>query len=215
MKLILIIAGVVVVAVFIAWLIYNKRLQNITSIYKEIAERQGGEVETGGLSLQPRLKLWYQGTPILISHAYTGTLSAKPGYYTYAQFSQLPKTAFRFRIVPTAKLDQIDQQMMRHKMRLGIDELDEHFTASSNQPEHMQALLTPEVIKNLLEWVQASELDGIEDIHNFEDKLVFSIFGTPPDYAAYQKLLTSAKLFLDAYLAAMISPDRKKSGGGY
>ena len=215
MKIILIIAGVVLVAVFIAWLIYNQRLQSITNIYKEIAERQGGEVETGGLSLQPRLKLWYQGTPILISHAYTGTLSRKPSYYTYALFSQLPKTSFTFRIVPTSKLDQIDQQMMRHKMSLGIDELDEFFTASSNRPQQMQALLTPKVIQDLLEWGQATEMEGIEDIHNFEDKLIFSIFGTPQDYAAYQKLLNSAKLFLDAYLAAVISPDPQKNGGGY
>lgn len=215
METILIITGVVLVAVFIAWLIYNKRLQNITNIYKEIAERQGGEVETGGLSLHPRLRLWYQGTPILVSHAYTGTLSKNPGYYTYALFSQLPKTTFKFRIVPTIKLDQIDQQMMRHKMSFGIDELDEHFTASSNRPTQMQALLTPEVIQDLLEWEHTSELDGIEDIHNFEDKLVFSIFGTPQNYAAYQKLLNSAKRFLDAYLAAMINPDPQNNGGGY
>ena len=206
MKIILIITGVVLVAVFITWLVYNKRLQIITNIYKEIAERQGGEVETGGMSLHPRLRLWYQGTPILISHAYTGTLSAKPGYYTFAQFSQLPKTAFKFRIVPTSKLDQTEQQMMRHRMSSGIDALDDHYTISSNQPDQMQTLLTPEVIRDLQEWGQTSETDGIEDIHNFEDKLVFSIFGTPQDVAVYQKLLNSAKLFLDAYLAVMISP---------
>jgi hypothetical protein len=79
----------------------------------------------------------------------------------------------------------------------------------------MQALLTPEVIQDLLEWEHTSELDGIEDIHNFEDKLFFSIVGTPQNYAVYQKLLNSAKRFLDAYLAAMINPDPQKNGGGY
>jgi len=205
MKTILIITGVVLTAIFITWLIYNKRLQNITNIYKEIAERQGGEVETGGLSLHPRLRLWYQGTPILISHAYTGTLSAKPGYYTFALFSQLPKTGFKFRIVPTSKLDQVDQQMMRHRMRSGIEALDDHYTISTSHPSPMQALLTPDVVKDLLEWGQTSEKDGIEDIHNADDRLFFSIFGTPQDYAAYQKLLDSAKRFLDAYLAAIIT----------
>ena len=39
MKPILIITGVVLITFFIAWLVYNKRLQIITNIYKEIAER--------------------------------------------------------------------------------------------------------------------------------------------------------------------------------
>ena len=36
MKPILIITGVVLITFFIAWLVYNKRLQIITNIYKEL-----------------------------------------------------------------------------------------------------------------------------------------------------------------------------------
>ena len=216
MKPILIITGVVLITFFIAWLVYNKRLQIITNIYKEIAEKEGGDVETGGLSLRPQVKLWYKGTPVLISHAYTGTLSAKPGYYTYAQISDLPKATFNFRIVPTSKLDQIDLKMMRNKINTEINELDEIYTISSNPPEQMKAFLTPDVVSMLIKWSQQylDNGNGIEDIHNYEDKLVFSIFGIPENHAIYDQLLESTKLILEAYLAANISPGLPKSAVG-
>ena len=215
MKPILIIAGVVLIAAFISWLVYNKRLQVITTTYKNVAEKEGGEVETGGLSLRPSLKLWYQGTPVLISHAYTGTLSAKPGYYTFAQFCDLPRPSFKFRITPTMKLDPLELQMMRHKVVTGIQELDDIYTICSNPPEQMQAFLTPEVIKMLLDWSHRSAENGIEDIHNFEDKLVFSIFGIPQEHAVYHHLLDSAKQLLKAYLAANTNPDLLRTAVGY
>lgn len=215
MKTILIIAGVVLIAMFIAWLVYNKRLQMITQMYKEIAEKQGGEVETGGLSLHPKLKLWYKGTPVLISYAFTGTLADKPGYYTFAQFGELPKPCFKFRIVPTAKMDQKDYQFMKHKMQTEIRELDEYYTVSSNRPEQLKAFLTPAVVNTLLEWTKGPEANGIEDIHILDDKLVFSISGIPQEQAVYQKVLDSAKEILDAYLAANLIPGLLKNAAGY
>lgn len=214
MKPILIIAGVVLIAVFIASLAYNKFLQTITNVYKDVSEKEGGEVETGGLSLRPRLKLWYKGTPVVISHAYTGTLSAKPGYYTFAQFWDLPRPKFRFRIVPTKRLDQLEKELMRHKMETGIQELDSAFTISSNHPEKMKSILTADVVDTLLEWLRVSTDNGIEDIHNYEDKLVFSIYGVPQEHAVYHQLLDSAKLLLQAYLDVVISPDQKKTAVG-
>lgn len=211
MKPILIIAGIVLIVVFISWLNYNKRLQSITHTYKNIAEQEGGEVETGGLSLRPRLKLWYQGTPVLISHAYTGTLSAKPGYYTFAQICDLPTPTFQFRIAPTSKLDPIDLAWLRHKLESGIPELDSTYTFSCSLPALLDALLTPELVEILIAWGQGSSTNGIEDIHNEDDKLVFSIYGMPEDHTVYDRLLESVKTLLKAYLAANANPDRLKS----
>lgn len=198
----LVILGLLLIVVFIAWLDHNRHLQQITSIYKDVADQAGGVVETGGLSLHPRMRLKFEDVPLIISHAYTGTLSNKTSYYSYVQFSHLERSRLKFRMYPTFRMNEIEDDLIKKELATTGTLLDGVVTIKTNRSEKMGAVLTPEVIEALLAWIHREDTHKLQDIHNYEDKFVFGVAGIPEEHQVYTDMIRTAKLILDAYLAA-------------
>lgn len=200
MQVLLIVLGVVLIGLFVVWLQYNRQLKEITEVYEQVAEMEGGHVETGGLSLHPSIQLTHQGYPVTISHAYTGTPGAFTGTYTYAQFRHLPKAAFRFRLLPTERLADFALEAACKRIPTGHPALDAHLTLSTDNPEKAAALFTPAVVDVLLELISPETPLQLIDLHNFDERFCLAVADIPTQPAYYRELVEKAGILLEAYL---------------
>ncbi len=196
----LVIAGLVLIAAFITWLMYNRRLQLITLIYNEIAEEEGGEVTTGGLSLQPTLSLPYRGKSLEISFSYSGYGAANALDHTVVKVAGLPRGIFEYSIFPQWNPETDHPRQTPGFYKTGNYEIDSRYVIVASNHKKMSDLCTPQITASLLDWAREGIHNGIESIVVEKDRLVFSVAMVLQDRAAYDRLIADVKLWLDTTL---------------
>ncbi len=199
-KTILVLAGVIFTILFIAWLYENRKLKQLVTVLKQVADLENGEVQTGGLSLRPRLHLTSAGKPLEISHGSTGLVASPASIYTYLLAKKLPHEPFLFQIQPAPDSGgQAPVPAGLRKVDSGDPALDTAFAFMTSDAAKLPAFLTPAVRAELLKW--AGREEGIEEMRNFDDRFFLAVYGMLDTPEQYHDLIASGKVFLDAYLS--------------
>ncbi len=76
--------------------------------------------------------------------------------------------------------------------------LDQRLVIYTNDERWMQAVLSDRIRADLLRWADQKRENRINDIRNYEDKLIYAVTGTLDNYEETKLLLDTACRFYDA-----------------
>jgi hypothetical protein len=170
----------------------------MTPILRRLAAEKYGTVESPSLFLMPKLRFSYSGIEVEVSCASTG-IAGESTRYTYAVFAGLDSKGFEFQILPRS-LQTIGDKLigLKKSMSTAIEKLDKRLDIYTNNDSLMKELLSDRIQADLLSWSEQKTVNRINDIRNYDDKLIFAVTGTLKNYEEYKLLLDTACRFYDA-----------------
>jgi hypothetical protein len=77
-------------------------------------------------------------------------------------------------------------------------ELDARLAIYTNDERWMEAVLSDRVQADLVAWAEQKSENRINDVRNYDDKLIYAVTGTLDSYEEYKLLLGTACRFYDA-----------------
>jgi hypothetical protein len=198
MNLALVIGMLILGGVGLGWVLHHRSVRHMAPILRQLAAENNGKVESSSLFLMPKLRFSHSGTEVEVSSASTG-IAGESTRYTYAVFAGLDLKNFMFRILPRSLQTIGDKWIGRKKpMSSGVDKLDKRLAIYTNNVPLMKAVLSDHIQADLLSWAEQKTVNRINDIRNYDDKLIFAVAGTLKNYNEYKRLLDTACRFYDA-----------------
>ncbi|NIT14145.1 MAG: hypothetical protein GTN99_07890, partial [Candidatus Dadabacteria bacterium] len=174
----LVIALVALLGLLTGWIFHTRTKKSLLKNLRLLALEKDGIIKQGLFTL-PKLHYKYDGKEVEISSASTGS-SAESEQYTYVLINGIDFKGFEFRLIPKSIQTVIDTAFNIHKqIPTGYAEFDDYFSVYSNSRDKMLKILNDKVRSDLLDWAEKKSVNSINDIRNYDDKLIFSISGEP------------------------------------
>ena len=186
------------VGVSLGWIIHHRSVRQMTPILRRLAAEKNGTVESPSQFLMPKLRFSHSGAEVEVSSASTG-IDGESTRYTYVVFAGLDSKSFEFRILPRSLQTIGDKWIgLKKPMSTALDQLDKRLVISTNNSPLMEAVLLDRIQADLLSWEEQKSDNRINDIRNYEDKLIFAVTGALKSYEDYKLFLETACRFYDA-----------------
>ena len=183
----------------IAWVFHSRSYKSLLENLELIAIEKSGTIKKGRLFSLPKLYFTHDGKDVEVSSASTG-ISGHSERYTYVLFSGLDFKGFEFRILPKSVQTIIDNKIgIRKQIPTGDSLLDKYFSVYSNDKDKIFKILNYETKSDLLKWAQKKPINKISDIRNYDDKIIFCVYGELKDRYEFEQLLKSAIDFYDSH----------------
>ncbi len=196
----------IVIGLGFGWAFHRHSVRRMTPVLKRLALERDGVVESPSPVLMPKLRFSHAGAVVEVSSASSGT-EGQSARYTYALFSGLDFKQLEFRIRPRSLQTMVDAGLGIKKPMASVPgRLDERLAIYTNDAGRMEAVLSERVQVDLLSWAAQEKENRIEDVRNYDDKLIYAVTGTLGEYGEYQLLLETACRFYDA-VANVLSDD--------
>ncbi len=190
----LLIGALILVGLSVAWVWHRRSVHRVTPVLERLAAARNGKVESRGPFLAPKLTFSHSGVPVEVSSAIDGESQA----YTCALFAGLDWKGFEFRILPRSVQTTVDNWVGLKKPMSTGGRLDKRLTVYTNDNRRMEAMLSDRVRTDLLSWAEQEQENRINDVRNYDDKLIYAVTGTLDKYEEYQQLIDTACRFHDA-----------------
>ena len=188
----------------LAWILHRRSYQSLLENLKLLSAEKSGTIKQRILTL-PKLHFTYDGKQVEISSASTGA-SGESETYTYVLISGLDFDGFEFRILPKSVQTIIDDKLGIKKQIFTEDSLfDKYLTVYSNDKDKILKILNDETKSDLLKWTEKKPINMISDIRNYDDKLIFCVYGKLKDQYDFERLINSAMNFYNSQYQALIS----------
>ena len=181
----------------LAWILHSRSYKSLLENLKLLSAEKNGTIKQGIFTL-PKLYFTHDGKQVELSSASTGA-SGESETYTYVLISGLDFDGFEFRILPKSVQTIIDDKLGIKKQIFTEDSLfDKYLTVYSNNKDKISKILNDETKSDLLKWTEKKPINMISDIRNYDDKLIFCVYGELKDHYEFKQLLKSAILYYDA-----------------
>jgi len=189
----------------IAWVFHSRSYKSLLENMELIAIEKSGTIKKGRLFSLPKLYFTHDGKDVEVSSASTG-ISGQSERYTYVLFSGLDFKGFEFRILPKSVQTIIDNKIgIRKQIPTGDSLLDKYFSVYSNDKDKIFNILNYETKSDLLKWAQKKPINKISDIRNYDDKIIFSVYGELKDRYEFEQLVKSAIDFYDSHKEVLLN----------
>ena len=194
---------VIVGGLGLGWVMHRHSVRRMTPALRRLAVERAGVVESPRLASMPKLLFSHAGAAVEVSSASSGS-EGQSARYTYALFSGLDSGQFEFRIRARSTQTIGDALLGIKKPMASVpDRLSERVVIYTNDERRMTVVLSERVQADLLSWAEQAKQNRIEDVRNYEDKLIYAVTGTLGEYGEYQVLLETACRFYDAVTNAV------------
>ena len=198
MNVALLVGVLILSGLSLGWILHHRSVFRVTPVLKRLAAEKNGTVESQSPFLMPKLLFSHSGTEVEVSSASTG-LDAQSTRYTYAVFAGLASKSFEFRILPRSLQTIGDKWVgLKKPMSTAVGKLDKRLAIYTNDDRLMEAVLSDRIQADLLLWAEQKTENRIDDIRNYDDKLIYAVTGTLNNYEEYKLLLDVACRFYDA-----------------
>ncbi len=189
----------------IAWVFHRRSYKSLLENLELIAIEKNGTIKKGRLFSLPKLYFTHDGKDVEVSSASTG-ISGDSERYTYVLFSGLDFKGFEFRILPKSVQTIIDNKIgIRKQIPTGDSLLDKYFSVYSNDKDKIFKILNYETKSDLLKWAQKKPINRISDIRNYDDKIIFCVYGELKDRYEFEQLVKSAIDFYDSHKEVLLN----------
>ncbi len=189
----------------IAWVFHRRSYKSLLENLELIAIEKNGTIKKGRLFSLPKLYFTHEGKDVEVSSASTG-ISGDSERYTYVLFSGLDFKGFEFRILPKSVQTIIDNKIgIRKQIPTGDSLLDKYFSVYSNDKDKIFKILNYETKSDLLKWAQKKPINRISDIRNYDDKIIFCVYGELKDRYEFEQLVKSAIDFYDSHKEVLLN----------
>ncbi len=189
----------------IAWVFHRRSYKSLLENLELIAIEKNGTIKKGRLFSLPKLYFTHEGKDVEVSSASTG-ISGESERYTYVLFSGLDFKGFEFRILPKSVQTIIDNKIgIRKQIPTGDSLLDKYFSVYSNDKDKIFKILNYETKSDLLKWAQKKPINRISDIRNYDDKIIFCVYGELKDRYEFEQLVKSAIDFYDSHKEVLLN----------
>jgi len=187
----------------LGWVMHRHSVRRMTPALRRLAVERAGVVESPRLASMPKLLFSHAGAAVEVSSASSGS-EGQSARYTYALFSGLDSGQFEFRIRARSTQTIGDALLGIKKPMASVpDRLSERVVIYTNDERRMTVVLSERVQADLLSWAEQAKQNRIEDVRNYDDKLIYAVTGTLGEYGEYQVLLETACRFYDAVTNAV------------
>jgi hypothetical protein len=201
----LIIGLIIIFGWIIAWIFHRRSYKSLLENLELIAIEKSGAIKKGRLFSLPKLYFTHDGKDVEVSSASTG-VSSQSERYTYVLFSGLDFKGFEFRILPKSVQTIIDNKIgIRKQIPTGDSLLDKYFSVYSNDKDKIFKILNYETKSDLLKWAQKKPINKISDIRNYDDKIIFCVYGELKDRYEFEQLVKSAIDFYDSHKEVLLN----------
>ncbi len=201
----LIIGLTIIFGWIIAWVFHRRSYKSLFENLELIAIEKSGTIKKGRLFSLPKLYFTHEGKDVEVSSASTG-ISGESERYTYVLISGLDFKGFEFRILPKSVQTIIDNKIgIRKQIPTGDSLLDKYFSVYSNDKDKIFKILNYETKSDLLKWAQKKPINKISDIRNYDDKIIFCVYGELKDRYEFEQLLKSAIDFYDSHKEVLLN----------
>ncbi len=201
----LIIGFIIIFGWILAWILHSRSYKSLLGNLELLAVEKNGTIKKGRLLSLPKLHFTHDGKNVELSCASTGT-SGESERYTYVLFSGLDFKGFEFRILPKSVQTIIDNKIgIRKQIPTGDSLFDKHFSVYSSDKDNIFKILDYEIKSDLLKWAQKQPINRISDIRNYDDKLIFCVYGELKDQYEFEQLLKSAINFYDSLKETLLN----------
>jgi hypothetical protein len=201
----LIIGLIIIFGWIIAWVFHSRSYKSLLENLELIAIEKSGTIKRGRLFSLPKLYFTHDGKDVEVSSASTG-ISGQSERYTYVLFSGLDFKGFEFRILPKSVQTIIDNKIgIRKQIPTGDSLLDKYFSVYSNDKDKIFKILNYETKSDLLKWAQKKPINKISDIRNYDDKIIFCVYGELKDQYEFEQLVKSAIDFYDSHKEVLLN----------
>ncbi len=195
MSLALIIALVILGGLGLGWVLHRRAVGRMAPVLRRLAAETNGVVQSQGPFVMPKLVFSYSGTEAEVSSASTG-IDGESIRYTYALFQGLAPHGFEFRIRPRSLQGVVDEWVgFKSPMTGEVGRLKNRLAIYTNDDRRMKAVLSERIQADLLFWAEGERVNRINDIRNYDDKLIYAVTGTLTDHEELKLLLDSAYRF--------------------
>lgn len=187
----------------LGWVMHRRSLHRMMPFLKRLAAEKSGTVQSKSLFLMPKLFFSHSGASVEVSSASTG-IDGQSTRYTYATFSGLDSKNFEFRIVPRSLQTIGDQWIgLKKPVSTKAGNIEKHLAIYTNDPSLMEAVLSDRIQGDLLCWAENKRNNRIDDIRNYDNKLIYAVTGELNNYVEYKLLIDTACRFYDAVIKAL------------
>ncbi len=194
---------VIVSGLGLGWVMHRHSVRRMTPALRRLALERDGVVESPSLVSMPKLLFSHAGAAVEVSSASSGS-EGQSGRYTYVLFSGLDCRPFEFRIRPRSLQTIGDAALgIKKPMPQLPGRLGERLAIYTNDETQMESVLSERVRVDLLSWAEQEKENQIEDVRNYDDKLIYAVTGTLGEHKEYQLLLETACRFYDAVTNAV------------
>ena len=94
---------------------------------------------------------------------------------------------------------------IRKQIPTGDSLLDKYFSVYSNDKDKIFKILNYETKSDLLKWAQKKPINRISDIRNYDDKIIFCVYGELKDRYEFEQLVKSAIDFYDSHKEVLLN----------
>ncbi len=189
----------------VAWIFHSRSYKSLLENLELIAIEKSGTIKRGRLFSLPKLYFTHDGKDVEVSSASTG-ISGQSERYTYVLFSGLDFKGFEFRILPKSVQTIIDNKIgIRKQIPTGDSLLDKYFSVYSNDKDKIFKILNYETKSDLLRWAEKKPINKISDIRNYDDKIIFCVYGELKDQYEFEQLVKSAIDFYDSHKEVLLN----------
>ena len=189
----------------IAWVFHRRSYKSLLENLELIAIEKNGTIKKGRGGALPNLQFTHEGKDVEVSSASTG-ISGDSERYSYVLFSGLDFKGFEFRILPKSVQTIIDNKIgIRKQIPTGDSLLDKYFSVYSNDKDKIFKILNYETKSDLLKWAQKKPINRISDIRNYDDKIIYCVYGELKDRYEFEQLVKSAIDFYDSHKEVILN----------
>lgn len=189
----------------IAWVFHSRSYKSLLENLELIAIEKSGTIKRGRLFSLPKLYFTHDGKDVEVSSASTG-ISGESKRYTYVLFSGLDFKGFEFRILPKSVQTIIDNKIgIRKQISIGDRLFDKYFSVYSNDKDKILKILDDETKSDLFKWAQKKPINKISDIRNYDDKIIFCVYGELKDRYEFKQLVKSTTDFYDSHKEVLLN----------
>lgn len=166
---------IIVVVGGLSLVYYNWSVKRFKPILARLAASKKGLVRSPPL-LMPKLTYSHMEWGVEFSCASTG-IDGRSQLYTYVLFDQVQLPGFDFRIKPRSIETSISRKLGANGLvELELGELDRLVSICTSDRDLLKRVFNPTITKDLLFWA-GHEKHSIHSVRNYDDKLIYSVFG--------------------------------------
>ena len=198
------------------WVLHRRASKAMAAPLQRLALEFDGDF-TPRMFFLPKLTFRHQNRSVEISAAST-SIRGQRNADTYALFSGLEVTDFKFRLQPDsfrADMDFGDLNAGPQTMvKTGNSAFDKRFILTGNDAESVRSIFSPEILEKILLWDQQSPQHPVSDIRPYDDKLVCRVKGILSSYSDYRRFIDIAIACCDQVVAEQGKQERGGRGEG-
>jgi hypothetical protein len=185
--------GLIIIAGWVlARILHSRSYKSLLENLKLLAGQKNGTIKKGILFSLPKLHFIHDGKRVELSSASTG-VSGESQRYTYVLISGMDFKGFEFRILPKSVQTIVDDKIgIKKQISTENPLFDKYLSVYSNDKDQISKILKDEIKSDLLKWAQKKPINKISDIRNYDDKLIFCVYGELKDRYEFERLLKSA-----------------------